>query len=83
MLLDSFAQQISELSGKDLELFSSPRRLMLVKGEKLEDSRAGISQFSPQSSSCVMVYDYFEHDILGLILRRIKFNAAQKKCILK
>lgn len=56
---------------------------MLVKGERFEDSRANIGQFNPQSSSCVMVYDYFEHDLLGLILRRIKFTVAQKKCILK
>lgn len=35
------------------------------------------------SSSCLMVYDYVEHDLMGLIRRKVKFSAAQIKYILK
>lgn len=35
------------------------------------------------SSSCVMVYDYVEHDLLGIIQNRIKLTTAQVKYIMK
>lgn len=34
-------------------------------------------------SSCVMVYDYVQHDLLGIIYKRIRFNLAQIKYIMK
>ena len=30
-----------------------------------------------------MVYDYVEHDLMGLIRKKVKFSAAQIKYILK
>ena len=35
------------------------------------------------SSSCMMVFDYVQHDLLGIIHKKIKFNSVQVKYIIK
>lgn len=49
------------------------------------DSRSSSLTASPMrtESSCTMVYDYVQHDLLGIIRKKIKFNAAQVKYVFK
>lgn len=85
-LLGSFAQKLAVLTGSELDRFARPKRLLIVGGKGTCDSeevKKCDDLKKMDYTKCLMVYDYVEHDLLGLILRRIKFTTAQQKCIIK
>lgn len=77
------------LHGPKKDKFTNLKELIFC--EDYQSTSKGITQHPTSqkptvkagSSSCLMVYDYIEHDLMGLIRRKIKFSASQIKYILK
>ncbi len=84
--MSNFAQRLAVLTGSELDKFARPKRLLIV-GNKATIEAEKVNKCDDVKKTdfakCLMVYDYVEHDLLGLILRRIKFTTAQQKCIVK
>lgn len=89
MLIRAVNQRVSILSGPKKDKFTNLKHLIFWKdsfSSSISNTQisSGLKNASVGgSSSCVMVYDYIEHDLMGLIRIKIKFSAAQIKYILK
>lgn len=82
-------QRVPILSGPKREKFTSLKEVIFC-GDYSSSSNGNTQCFNNQvsgpqdrASGCFMVYEYVEHDLMGLIRRKVKFSIPQIKYILK
>jgi serine/threonine protein kinase len=65
--------------------FTTPREVVFLREDlptlSSKDS-APAETLAAGSVECLLLYEYLEHDLLGLIKRKVRFSAAQTKYIL-
>ncbi len=68
------------------EKFTTLREVVFLREDRpgllFSKDSAPAEDLSAGSVECVLLYEYLEHDLLGLIKKKVRFSAAQTKYIL-